>query len=194
MYCWSYANQWMEFLATQQLRQPPPAPGSQDRNVKGPIFVSIGSVAQLEVFLEQNPKIPRGQILVDDYDHGSYKETMGFTRFDEITSINQLKGLEVSKLVVPLLRTLGISKLLEYVRKVPVLAPLEGDLDWRELPEGGLRNGGTIVLGGGVDGAQKVLYRWNDKLPGDVPNPSDVYGEAAASASTSTSTSAPASA
>ncbi len=159
----------MEFVEGQsQLQQ----------NVHGPIFVSIGSVEQLEQFLEENPKVPADQILVDDYDHKSYKETMGFDRFDEITSINQLKGLDVSKLILPLFRTLGVSKLLKYVQNVPSLAPVEGDLNWRELPEGGLRNGGTLVLGGGAE--PKILYRWNDKIPGDVPDPSDVYQEASA--------------
>jgi len=157
----------MEFLDKQD---------SENQNVSGPIFVSIGSVKKLELFLEQNPKIPRGKILVDDYDHKIYKETMGFRRFDEIQSINQLKGIELSKMIVPLLRNLGVSKLLEYAKNVPALVPVEGDLNLRELPEGGLRNGGTIVMGGGVDG--RILYRWDDKIPGDVPKPRDVYAEA----------------
>ena len=59
------------------------------------------------------------------------------------------------------------------MKSVPSLAPLEGDLDWKDLPEGGLRNGGTLVVGGGME--QRILYRWNDKIPGDVPSPSDVY-------------------
>jgi hypothetical protein len=167
----------MEFLAKTKLQHPQTGGGKKHNNLHGPIFVSIGSVDQLEVFLEQNPKIPRDKILVDDYDHKSYKETMGFTRFDEIKSINQLKGMELSKLVIPLLRTLGISKLVEYAKNVLFLAPVEGDVNWRELPEGGLRNGGTIVVGG--DNERSILYRWNDKIPSDVPNPSDVYGKAA---------------
>lgn len=166
----------MEFLELQQQQQQQSQNTSSD--VRGPIFVSIGSVEQLRMFLEQNPKIPADQILVDDYDHNSYKKTMGFERFDEITSINQLRGLDVSKLVIPLFRTLGFSKLLKYVQNVPSLAPVEGDLNWRELPEGGLRNGGTIVLGGGNE--PKILYRWNDKIPGDVPDPSEVYKVASA--------------
>ena len=168
----------MEFLDEHQAKLQQKQP-QESTNVGGPIFISIGSVEQLRVFLEQNPKIPSDQFLVDDYDHKSYKETMGFNRFDEIQSINQLAGLELSKMVLPLFRTLGIPKLLEYVRKVPFLVPVEGDLNWRDLPEGGLRNGGTIVLGGG--GTPSVLYRWNDKIPGDVPNPSEVYAAAKAS-------------
>lgn len=162
----------MEFMANQpQLQQE-----SETNTVRGPIFVSIGSVDKLKLFLEKNPKIPADQILVDDYEHKSYKETMGFERFDEIKSINQLRGLDPSKLVIPLFGTLGVSKLLNYVQNVPALAPLEGDLNWSDLPEGGLRNGGTIVLGGGED--PRVLYRWNDKIPGDVPDPKAVYREA----------------
>ena len=80
--------------------------------------------------------------------------------------------------MLPLFETLGVSKLLDYVQNVPVLAPVEGDLNWRELPEGGLRNGGTIVLGGGDK--PSILHRWNNKIPGDVPDPSDVYQKALA--------------
>ena len=187
----------MEFLSStadaqlRQQQQPPPSPNdgggsTTARTVRGPVFISIGSVDQLGVFLERNPAVPRESILVEDYDHSSYRDTMGFNRFDEITSINQLRGLDISKLVVPLVRTLGATKLVDYVRRVPFLAPVEGDLDWRDLPEGGLRNGGTIVVGGGtVDGGRgddggEILYRWNDKIPGDVPDPRDVYRAAAA--------------
>ena len=66
---------------------------SQTNKVRGPIFVSIGSVDKLKLFLEKNPKIPADRILVDDYDHQSYKETMGFERFDEIKSFNELRDL-----------------------------------------------------------------------------------------------------
>ena len=93
---------------------------SETNTVRGPIFVSIGSVDKLKLFLEKNPKIPADQILVDDYEHKSYKQTMGFERFDEIKSINQLRGLDPSKLVIPLLGTLGVSKLLNYVQNVLV--------------------------------------------------------------------------
>lgn len=166
----------MDFIEERQLQQ---TRGTESgRSVNGPIFVSIGSANKLGVFLKENPRISWDKILVDDYDHKSYKETMGFERFDEITSIGQLRGLDLSKMVVPLLRTLGISKLFGYATKVPALAPLEGDLNWTELPEGGLRNGGTIVVGGSE--AESLLYRWNDKIPGDVPSPSDVYRRAVA--------------
>ena len=161
----------MQQLQHQQQKEQP-----SQLLVRGPIFVSIGTVEQLSMFLEKNPKIPRDQILVDDYDHKSYKDTMGFQKFDEIKSLNQLKGLELKKLLLPLVNVLGISNLWTYVRNVPKLAPIEGDLDWTNLPEGGLRNGGTVVISSGQR-EDEIIYRWNDKIPGDVPNPSDVYNE-----------------
>lgn len=133
---------------------------------------------QLETFLQENPNIPRDSILVDDYNHVSYKETMGFGRFDQITDWNQLfKEMNWAKLVVPLFRQLGIPTLVTYLKNVYRLAPIaDGQrLDWTDLPEGGLRNGGTIVVASEDD---QILYRWNDKLPGDVPAPSDVYRDA----------------
>lgn len=162
----------MEFRGSDEFQQLRTKAGV---DLAGPVFVSIGKADQLRFFLERNTGIPPSQIFVDDYDHNSYRETMGFTRFDEIASVRQLRGIELSKLVVPLLGTLGIPKLIDYVRNFLALAPVEGDLDWRELPEGGLRNGGTIVVGG-ID--RGILYRWNDKIPGDVPNPRDVCREA----------------
>lgn len=102
---------------------------------------------------------------------------MGFGRFDQITDWNQLFGeMNWAKLVVPLFRQLGIPTLVTYLKNVYRLAPVaDGQrLDWTDLPEGGLRNGGTIVVASGDD---RILYRWNDRLPGDVPAPGDVYRE-----------------
>eukprot|EP00536_Pseudo-nitzschia_multiseries_P017044 jgi/Psemu1/223582/e_gw1.1350.3.1 len=139
-------------------------------SIGGPIFVSIGRPEQLRTFLDENPRIPRDRILVDDHLHKSYKETMGFSRFDE-----SLDGIALlrsgTKLVLPLVTELGITKLWSYLTKIPSLAPVAPgkQLVWTDLPEGGLRNGGTL---------DRILYRWNDQLPGDVPDPSEVYREA----------------
>jgi len=169
----------MEFLEERRVRTAG-GEGGGGRRVRGPVFVSIGSADQLRLFLEQNPNVPRGSILVDDYEHASYRETMGFRRFDETMSAGLLRDRRLwSKLIGPLWRNLGVAKLFAYARRVPALAPLEGDLDWMDLPEGGMRNGGTIVLGGGD--AADLLYRWNDAIPGDVPRPSEVWKAAAGS-------------
>mmetsp|Transcript_5644 Transcript_5644/g.12303 ORF Transcript_5644/g.12303 Transcript_5644/m.12303 type:complete len:147 (+) Transcript_5644:559-999(+) len=89
------------------------------------------------------------------------------------------------KLVLPLVRVVGIRTLLvSYLKNIPNLAPIEKGttLDWTNLPEGGMRNGGTIVIGSsnnnGDGNPNSILYRWNDKIPGDVPMPSEVYSEA----------------
>ena len=202
----------------QQLRQQQQHPQQQHhndgnhKNVRGPIFISIGTVEQLQVFLTHNPKIPRQHILVDNYQHTVYKETMGFSRVNDnnIATIGPqlLAGRRpiLSKLLVPLVRTLGLGTLLDYVQTVPVLAPLPTGtkMDWTNLPESGLRNGGTIVVQGqrrqrrrrrdestregeeedddddDDDADDTVLYRWNDQIPGDVPTPQDVYDIAVA--------------
>ena len=193
----------------RQLRQQQQHPQQQHhndgnhKNVRGPIFISIGTVEQLQIFLTHNPKIPRQHILVDNYQHTVYKETMGFSRVDDedIATIGQqlLAGRPLlSKLLVPLVRTLGLGTLLDYVQTVPVLAPLPTGtkMDWTQFPESGLRNGGTIVVQGRQrrrrdestregeedddDDDDPVLYRWNDRIPGDVPTPQEVYDIAVA--------------
>ena len=47
--------------------------------------------------------------------------------------------------------------------------PGELRVDWTNLPEGGLRNGGTLVVKG-----DDVVYQWSDKIPSDVPDVEDV--------------------
>ena len=198
-----------------QLRQQQQQPQQQyhsdgnHQNVRGPIFISIGTVEQLQVFLTHNPKIPRQHILVDNYQHTVYKDTMGFSRVNDadIATIGQqLAGRSplLSKLLVPLVRTLGLGTLLDYVQTVPVLAPIPTGtkMEWTQFPESGLRNGGTIVVQGqrrrrrrrrdestregeednddDDDDDDTVLYRWNDQIPGDVPTPQEVYDIAVA--------------
>jgi len=148
--------------------------------------VSIGRPEQLRTFLQENPRIPEDRILVDDHLHRSYKETMGFSRFDETLDLTVLFR-SWTKLAIPLVTVLGIPKLWSYLTKVPELAPVAPgkQLDWTELPEGGLRNGGTLVIANSDDkdtnngnAGDHILYRWNDQIPGDVPDPSEVYREA----------------
>lgn len=81
MYCWSYAREWSELQRINTASDGGDA--LEDAGVKGPIFVSIGTPQKLETFLELNPNVRRGSILVDDYDHKLYKN-LGFSRFDEV--------------------------------------------------------------------------------------------------------------
>jgi len=116
-----------------------------------------------------NPCVPRGGILVDDFDHALYKE-LGFGRFDE-ADVGWSDVTRATKLLR--FANLGAGNLLNYATKGLGLAPVEGRLDWRNLPEGGLRNGGTLVVNG-----DDVVYQWSDKIPGDVPDVNDVLNRA----------------
>ena len=130
--------------------------------VKGPIFVSIGTPAKLEKFLELNPNVSRDCILVDDYDHTLYK-SLGFSRFDEV-QLDRASDISIS--VPKLLRFfhLGVGNLWKYATNFLDMAPVEGSVDWTDLPVGGLRNGGTLVVKG-----DDVIYQWSDTIPSDVP-------------------------
>ena len=157
MYCWSYAAQWHAFQQREGIPQ----------DVVGPIFISIGSPEKLETFLQLNPTVPRNNILVDDYDHKLYKQ-LGFSRFDELKN-DQAGDIKFKKLIP----NLGIASLFSYATRFIDMVPTEGDLNWRQLPEGGLRNGGTLVVK-----KDDVIYQWSDKVPSDVPDITDVVNVA----------------
>jgi len=127
--------------------------------------VSIGTPEKLQTFLELNPWVPRESILVDTYDHTLYKK-LGFSRFDE-ASPEELKEIDGSKLLRFI--NLGIGNLWNYATKSLSLSPLEGSVNWLDLPEGGMRNGGTLVVKG-----EDIIYQWSDTIPSDVPNVQDV--------------------
>mmetsp|Transcript_34150 Transcript_34150/g.72769 ORF Transcript_34150/g.72769 Transcript_34150/m.72769 type:complete len:150 (-) Transcript_34150:344-793(-) len=131
----------------------------------GPIFVSIGTPEKLATFLELNPHVPRESILVDGYDHRLYK-SLGFSRFDKV-GINGAKEIDATKLF----RFLGLGPggLWNYATRFLEMAPVEGEVDWSDLPEGGLRNGGTLVVKG-----DDVVYQWSDTIPSDVPDVAEV--------------------
>ena len=84
-----------------------------------------------------------------------------------ITIINKDEASEINfKKLIP---NLGIVSLFSYATRFIDMVPTEGELNWKELPEGGLRNGGTLVVKG-----DNVIYQWSDKVPSDVPNIADV--------------------
>jgi len=116
-----------------------------------------------------NPCVPRGEILVDDYDHVLYKK-LGFSRFDE-ADLGWSDALKTTKLLRFL--DLGAGSLWNYATKGLEMAPVEGRVDWLNLPEGGLRNGGTLIVS-----TDDIVYHWSDKIPSDVPNVNDVLNRA----------------
>jgi len=133
--------------------------------VEGPIFVSIGTAEKLRTFLDLNPRVSKDQILVDDYNHKLYKE-LGFSRFDQV-DLKDIRKLDAKKLFR--FFQLGFGNMWNYATKALEMAPVEGGVNWLDLPEGGLRNGGTLVVKG-----NDVIFQWSDTIPSDVPNVLDV--------------------
>ena len=89
---------------------------------------------------------------------------MGFSRFDEL---NKDDAVNAKKLVS--FFGLGVPSLFNYATRFGDMVPTEGRVDWNNLPEGGLRNGGTVIVKG-----DDIIYQHSDLLPSDVPNVADV--------------------
>jgi len=131
-------------------------------NITGPCFVSIGDSEKLSLFLSKNPKIDQSCILVDDYTFDAYNSVGLGKLFDnqELT----LKGSKnMQKPDFPL------SKWFSYLPAAGALAPIPKGLKFGEIPEGVTRLGGTFGFKG-----DKIIYSYEDGVPGDYPNPEDV--------------------
>ena len=98
---------------------------------------------------------------MDDYDHELYKKN-GFGRFDQVEN-DKLKEIDPTNLLK--FFSLGPRSLWNYATQALSMAPLEGSVDWTNLPEGGLRNGGTLVVKG-----EEVIFHWKDTIPSDFPS------------------------
>ena len=134
----------------------------EQRGITGPIFVSISDAEKLNTFLDLNEYIPRSQAFVDDYTFGAYKQ-VGFGRFDEVDP-------EVAKQVKMTAPDLsGLGGAWKYMSNVMKVSPIPPDMKFGEVPEGVLRLGGTFVVKN-----DDVVYQWNDRLPGDHPNLTEV--------------------
>ena len=129
------------------------------KGVKGPLFVSIGDQKKLETFLELNPDVPRDTVFVDDYDFKAYK-AVGFGKFTDLSAKDR-KDLTIRK------PDISLKTWWKYLKNVIKLSPI--DKDKPGIPVGVLRVGGTFVIQG-----DDVVYQWNDKIPGDHPEPEDV--------------------
>jgi hypothetical protein len=136
-----------------------------DDDIVGPLFISIGDQEKLNAFLEQNPKVPRNQMFVDDYSFDAYK-IAGFGRFDE--QDKELANAAMKNMGAP---DLGFKGWLSYLSSAAKVSPIPKDMKFGEVPEGVLRLGGTFVVKG-----NDVLYRWSDRLPGDHPDIQKVVG------------------
>lgn len=124
-------------------------------NVNGPFFVSIGSPAQLELFLELNPTIQRNQLLVDpSADHAAY------------AALNLRRDFSAGEGVK--LKSPDNLDWIAYLSNIVNLSPKPA----REgaFPDGVKKQGGTFVL----KGDEKVLFVSADRIPGDDPTVNEV--------------------
>jgi len=132
----------------------------KNENIAGPLFISIGDEEKLTKFLEVNRQIPRDLAFVDDYSFGVY-ESMGLQKFDT----ENAKEVKLEK--APELG--GWKGWLDYFKVVGSVSPIPKDMKFGEIPEGVLRLGGTFVVKGNT-----IIYQYNDKIPGDYPDPQKV--------------------
>ena len=162
-WCWSYARAWAELLEEIETMD----------DVDGPIFVSIGDPERLNVFLEKNPRIAPRKIFVDGYDFAAYKEA-GFIRMDKQPEVvrTTVKGNPWD--------LGGVKEWWTYLTTFMGLAPFTEDMPMSEKlnPEGLLWSGGTFVVRG-----NEIIYRRDELVSGDNPNPRDVLAIAKEAAS-----------
>ena len=129
------------------------------QGVRGPLFVSIGNQEKLVTFLELNPQVPRDVLFADNLEFNAYN-SVGFGKFTDLSEKDK-KDIKLRKPDISL-RTWWT-----YLSNVVKLSPIEKGKSG--IPEGVLRLGGTFVVQG-----DDVVYQWNDKIPGDYPEPEDV--------------------
>ena len=73
---------------------------------------------------------------------------------------------------------LTFSQWLAYFSSVGSLSPIPKTLKFGQVPEGVLRLGGTFGING-----DKIVYRYDDGVPGDHPTPLDVINSLVTSSS-----------
>lgn len=135
-----------------------------------PLFVSIGTPEKLQLFLQNNPNVPSDCIFVDNYKELTTYKSIGFENFTELS-----KDTSIMNSITIRVPDLKWNMWWKYLTTVGQLAPIEKNkLSWStatsfQLPEGGIKNGGTFVIQG-----DDVIYQWFDTIPGNYPNPSDV--------------------
>lgn len=104
-----------------------------------------------------NPNVPRTQSFVDGYDFDAYN-AVGFGSF----SSEKAKG---AKIKAPKLG--GFKRVWSYLTNVVDLSSKKGDRE--KTLEAVQRLGGTFVVNG-----DDIIYRWDDRLPGDTPDLDEV--------------------
>lgn len=133
--------------------------------IAGPVFISIGDAEKLDLFLTNNPDIPKSSILVDGYDFNAYN-AVGFGKLLD-NRANTIAGSK--KLKAP---KLGFKMWRQYLRNVMRLAPIPKGSKPNSIPEGVTRLGGTLAVNG-----PDLIYAYEDGVPGDYPEPTEVLSQ-----------------
>lgn len=101
-------------------------------------------------------------ILVDGYDFAAYN-AMGYGKLleDKTKTVQGSASMKMPQF--------GFGRWRDYLSTVTKLAPIPKGAKATTFPDGVLRLGGTIALDG-----NRILYSYEDGVPGDHPNPADV--------------------
>ncbi|KAG7371561.1 hypothetical protein IV203_020131 [Nitzschia inconspicua] len=166
--------------------------------IVGPIFISIGDPDRLTAFLQHHPEIPSSQIAVDGYDFDAYRKA-GFGRMDTKEQQHQKQSIATSSTngVSPRpVRLGGWKGWWTFLTNFLPLAPVTPDMTFPEMfaPEGLMWLGGTMILqrtnrddennddddddetnNNNNNNNLKIVYRWDDRIPGDYPNAKEVW-------------------
>jgi hypothetical protein len=116
------------------------------------MFISVGTVENLNNFLELNPDVPRELAFVEDSANYDAYKAVGFKNIFEVRPV---------PIAAP---KMGWDKWWPYLNNIKRLVP-GGD----PLTESVRRLGGTFALNGA-----DVVYSWSDSVPGDHPAPHTV--------------------
>lgn len=149
--------------------------------ISGPLFISIGDSAKLNVFLDANPTVPRNLAFVDGYDFDAYSKA-GFGMFSFLVSFCSLlffmipfvkgvlgdnKDADTMKAAAKRMQAPALSgkQWWTYLTTVGKVSPIPPGLKFGEVPQGVLRLGGTFAVDGDA-----VKYAHRDVVPGDHPD------------------------
>eukprot|EP00746_Dinoflagellata_sp_MGD_P062727 gnl/MRDRNA2_/MRDRNA2_26365_c0_seq1.p1 gnl/MRDRNA2_/MRDRNA2_26365_c0~~gnl/MRDRNA2_/MRDRNA2_26365_c0_seq1.p1 ORF type:complete len:162 (+),score=46.60 gnl/MRDRNA2_/MRDRNA2_26365_c0_seq1:356-841(+) len=144
--------------------------------IRGPVFVSIGDPEKLNLFFDNNPNVPRETMFVDDANGLSAYNTAGFKKSfaETLKDTEELKKLNISKFNPKLSFGQYIAYARDFIKMSPYpkgtgVGQFAQDIVLGNLPEAGLRLGGTLVVN-----QDDVVYQWNDQMPGDHPDIDEV--------------------